>query len=200
MNDTLLRMDTSIGRISGYLPNAFVMFIIMFAMSWATFAQSVSPKRGGKSGQASSPKNMLRELSPQDLTKHADLIAIGKISAITSSWSEGNKRIITDVNLTVKQYLKGQLQSEVVTISHPGGEVGEIGELYSHTPRFKKDEEVLVFAKKDGKGKFQIVGGERGKYTVATDHRSGKKMISEEITLDDFAARVKGYIRQQLDK
>ena len=84
------------------------------------------------------------------LSKGADVIVTGKVAKQKSSWNKDKTRIYTQATLQVDEYLKGNSGNSVV-VTYPGGEVGDVGELYTHMPRFTNDENVLVFLKKDQK-------------------------------------------------
>ena len=74
-------------------------------------------------------------------------------------------------------------------VKYLGGEVGDVGELYSHMPVFKEKEDVLVFLKKNEQDKeYRILKGEEGKISVFADEKSGEKVTSSNISLKDNPA------------
>jgi hypothetical protein len=107
-----------------------------------------------------------------------------------SEWDETRSRIRTRVSLTVDEYLKGG-SGGTIEVFIPGGEVDGVGELYSHTARFKQNEEVIVFAEKDKKGRYRITGGNEGKLAVMSDEKTGKRFISGDRPLEEFKADIK---------
>ena len=131
------------------------------------------------------------------LTRQADLIVVGKVSGLKAGWASDRSRILTTVTLAVDQTLKGKAGSGFVTIVVPGGEVDGVGELYSHTARFSKDEDVVVFAAKDKKGDFRVTGGSEGKVSIRRDEISGRPRISDGMNLDDFTNRIKSAVQTQ---
>ena len=88
-------------------------------------------------------------LTTEQLTDRAEIVVIGKVTALNSAWSSDRKKIFTRVTLTVEQYLKGDQSLHTLTLVVPGGEVNETGEVYSHVARFKSNEDVVVFAQRD---------------------------------------------------
>jgi len=72
-----------------------------------------------------------------------------------------------------------------------------VGELYTHTARFSKDEEVLVFVKKDRKNNLIVAGGNEGKFKVTKNEFTGERMVPGGLTLKMFTARVKNILEQQ---
>lgn len=130
------------------------------------------------------------------LAKKAEVVAVGKVTGLKAEWDQNKSRIVTRVTMAVGEYLKGGAGS-VMTITSPGGEVDGVGEWYSHTARFTKDEDVVVFAEKDAKGNFRVSGGQEGKISIKKDQASGQPRISERVSLDEFKTRVKDAVRAQ---
>jgi hypothetical protein len=131
----------------------------------------------------------------ESMSKNADLIITGKVTQQSSSWNENQTRIYTQATIQVEEYLKGSNNSGPVIISYLGGEVGEVGEMYSHMPRFEDNEEVLVFLKKDDKStNYKVFNGEEGKINIITDPRTGEKVTSSNVSVSIFKAQIKSYI------
>jgi hypothetical protein len=72
-----------------------------------------------------------------------------------------------------------------------------VGELYTGTARFEKDEEVVLFLSKDLKGNFRVTGSNQGKFRVVKDERTGRKVIGKSRFLDDFKLRIKDIVEMQ---
>lgn len=160
-----------------------------------------------------------RKLTTQDLTDRAEIVAVGKVIGIRSEWNQERTRIYTKVTIAVDQYVKGERPEKILTVTHLGGEVGEVGELYSGTPKFQMDEEVLIFVEKDRKDNLRITGGAQGKLRIMEDEKTGKKILRDvplrlegegkpgkrsttrtaaygKIILEDFIREVEGYIKE----
>ena len=134
----------------------------------------------------------------QSLSKGADVILTGKVTKQNSSWNKDKSRIYTDVTLEVEEYLKGNNGNKTLVVTTPGGEVGEVGELYTHMPRFSKDEEVLLFVKKDTKDmNYKVLNGEDGKMTLYTDKKTGEKITSSNKKISKLKNEIKKYVEQQ---
>ena len=132
------------------------------------------------------------------LSKGADVILTGKVTHKKSSWNETKTRIYTKTTLQVEEYLKGKNNGESVEITYPGGEVGDVGELYTHMPKFEENEEVLVFLKKDGKNKgYKVLNGEEGKITVLSDPKTKEKVTSSNLRIKDLKSQIKSFINEQ---
>jgi hypothetical protein len=141
-----------------------------------------------------------QELRLEDLTKRAEVIVVGKISNVKSVWNNEKTRIYTKVTVDVGEYVKGENPDRTLVITQLGGEVDGVGELYTHTPRFSKEEEVLLFVKKDSRNNLMIEGGDEGKYVVTKNKLTGEKMVQGGLTLKSFTSRVKRIVEQQMIK
>ena len=137
-----------------------------------------------------------REMRLDDLAKKAEAIVVGKVSSVRSEWNKERTRIYTKVTLDVGEYVKGDKPTSTLVITQLGGEVDGVGEFYTHTPRFSKEEEVLLFVKKDKRDNFIIEGGEQGKFKVTRDDMTGEKMIQAGLSLKMFTSRLKKMIQQ----
>lgn len=131
-----------------------------------------------------------------ELTKRAELVAVGRVAAMKAEWNETRSSIRTRVTLSVDEYVKGSA-GKSLDVFVPGGEVDGVGELYTHTPRFSRDEDVVVFLEKDKKNRYRVSGGDQGKYAVRMDKKSGKRIVSEYWPLEDFKGQIKRSMRAQ---
>lgn len=129
------------------------------------------------------------------MSKNADLIIAGKVTEQTSGWNENKTRIYTQATIQVEDYLKGSNNSGAIVISYLGGEVGDVGELYSHMPRFENNEEILVFLKKDEKStSYKVLNGEEGKINVMIDPKTGEKVTTSNVNINSLKAQIKSYL------
>ena len=135
----------------------------------------------------------------EELAQRAEVVAVGKVTAMKAEWDQTKTRIVTRVTMAVGEYLKGSA-GNVMTIISPGGEVDGVGEWYSHTARFQKDEDVVVFAEKDKKGDYRVAGGQEGKISIKKDEATGMALVSEQTTLDDFKAQIRNALNVQQSK
>lgn len=132
------------------------------------------------------------------LSKGADVIFTGKVIQQKSMWNDSKTRIYTKAILEVDEYLKSNITGESIEVTYLGGEVGEIGEFYTHMPRFKNDEEVLVFLKKDeGNSRYTVFNGEDGKITIINDEKTGEKVTSSYLNVKNLKAQIKGYLNEK---
>lgn len=143
------------------------------------------------------PAYLAQQMSSElrDLSTGADIIVTGKVSEQTSSWNEDKTRIYTKATILVDEYLKGNNTGNTVTVKYLGGEVGEIGEMYSHMPRFEDKEEVLVFLQKDDKNtEYKVYNGENGKISIVNDPKTGEQVTTSNLRISSLKSQIKSYI------
>ena len=133
----------------------------------------------------------------KNLTNGADIILTGKVTEQASSWNENKTRIYTKATIQVNEYIKGNNTGGTVTVNYPGGEIGEIGEMYSHMPRFKDNEEVLVFLKKSRNNTdYKVLNGEEGKINLLNDEVTGEKITSSRVPLNSLKEQISNYLNE----
>lgn len=156
----------------------------------------------------------VKKMSPKDLTDESTAVLYGKCSKIKSEWNDKKDLIFTYVTIVPEEYLKGNLGSEAVILV-PGGRVGDIIYEVSETPVFYEGEEVAAFIWTNPAGKNLVVGGYQGKMKITKDN-NGKRIVegfgldeeastdgegkvspgqAKKVSLDDFTAKVKGYMK-----
>jgi hypothetical protein len=112
----------------------------------------------------------------QELTNESTSILYGKCTRLESAWTEDKSMILTRVTVVPEQYLKGNLGNEV-TITVPGGQVGDIIYEVSEMPAFQKGEEVFAFIWQNPSGMNLVTGGYQGKLKIRTDAKTGTKTL-----------------------
>jgi len=132
----------------------------------------------------------------KSLSKGSDVIATGKVTKQKSSWNKNKTRIYTEATLMVDEFVKGNQNGGNIVVKYPGGEVGDVGELYTHMPRFENNEEVLVFLKKDTKdAAYKVFHGEEGKIKVLNDLKTGEKVTSSNVQIKYLKTQIKNYLK-----
>jgi hypothetical protein len=135
--------------------------------------------------------------SMEQLAKESDAVVVGKVAGLSPEWNSTKTRIQTRVTIAVDQSVKGDPSLKSMTIVVPGGEVDGVGEVYSHAPRFLRDEDVVVFAKKSTSGTFQVANGNQGKFTIQKDDISGRMVVDGANTLEALTTKVKSALAVQ---
>ena len=92
----------------------------------------------------------------------------------------------------MEEYLKGENSDRTIIVTHPGGEIGNVGELYTHIPTFQNKEEVLLFVKKNLRDKnFEVFQGENGKLSLIEDKGTGEKRTTQNWRVDKLKEEIK---------
>lgn len=134
----------------------------------------------------------------KNLAVGADIIVIGKVVDQKSQWNTDQTRILTKSTIQVDEYLKGNSGNNSIVVITPGGEVGEVGELYSHMPRFTNDEEVLVFVKENKRDlSYRVLNGEDGKITLYRDEKTGEIITPLNKKISTLKKEIKGYVEKE---
>lgn len=98
------------------------------------------------------------------LFDQADYVVEGRVEQIASAWDAGG--IVTRVVLAVSVSLKGDLDGRV-TITHLGGQVGDIGMVVSTEPRFSVGEKARVYLVRHADGTLRVLWGSEGKVILS---------------------------------
>ncbi len=139
------------------------------------------------------------DVATKELCQRAEIIAVGKVASLESHWEANKSAIVTYVTLNVGEYLKGNAGQSLV-LAAPGGEVDGVGEYYSHAARFARNEDVVVFAERDARGRYRVAGGQRGKLTVTKDADTGVNIVAERQRLEDFKSMISTAIKPQVEQ
>jgi hypothetical protein len=141
-----------------------------------------------------------KSISTDELVKRADVVVLGKVTKLKSEWNKDKSRILTLVSVEVDQVLKGQGSEKEVAITTLGGEIDGVGEIYSHSARFRSNEEVVVFAEKGPQNQLRVAGGEQGKFTVKPSETDRMGRTVNSVPLEEFTRRIKEAVRTQNPK
>jgi hypothetical protein len=101
--------------------------------------------------------------SVEELARASDAVLRGTVEHVASRRVGG--RIVTDVAIARAELWRGSAPAHL-TIVVPGGEVDGIGQRVEGAPTFAAGEDVVVFVRGAGQGRFHVVGLAQGKYRV----------------------------------
>jgi len=130
----------------------------------------------------------------EEMTHKAEIIALGKVEAAESVWSDDGRIIVTRATVAVERSLKGGPRSRVV-VETPGGKIGDQLMVASSSPIFSVGERVVLFLERVGQQeRFGVVGWNLGKMVIRRDPRTGRELVSdrtvEAVYLDRQGKRV----------
>jgi hypothetical protein len=159
----------------------------------------------------------LKKMSVEEMTTESTSILYGKCTKVESAWSGNQDIILTTVTVVPDAYLKGNFGSEV-TITVPGGRVGDIIYEVSDMPIFTEGDDVFTFLWKHPSGMNLVTGGTQGKLDIVADQNSGVRLVNKrqpgtstpirantqttpklkkakKTSLDEFSTEVRGYLK-----
>ncbi|MGE0434633.1 MAG: hypothetical protein AB7K09_20955 [Planctomycetota bacterium] len=110
---------------------------------------------------------VVRRASLEGLTNESGCVVRGRIIASEARWEGG--LIYTRHQLRVTTCLKGTAKGgDVVIISTLGGQIGDTGQVCCGEASFRAAEDVYCFLRKDGVGRWRVVGMNQGRFSVLT--------------------------------
>ncbi|MEK3796353.1 matrixin family metalloprotease [Paenibacillus sp. FSL R7-0204] len=99
------------------------------------------------------------------LTKAADLVIKGKVSEeIGSVFRKGDYlNYSTEVNVDINEIIKGdQISEQSIIVSQMGGSDGEVTVFSDDTTHLKKNQDVILFLRKNADGTFRSINEDDG--------------------------------------
>jgi len=132
------------------------------------------------------------------LSEGADLILTGKVTQQSSDWNQDRTKIYTNATIQVEEYLKGNINESSIVVTYLGGEVGDVGELYTHMPKFEDDEEILVFLQRSqSTSTYKVFNGEEGKISIVYDKNTGEQVTTSYVRINSLKAQIRNSIKKQ---
>jgi hypothetical protein len=107
-------------------------------------------------------------LSFEELTDQSEIVVSGQITRSWADWDAEHKFIWTHYELSVSDTLKGSAGS-TVTLSEPGGIVGDKGMSVAGAVGYQQGEKVVVFVQRMPNGYLRTAGWSQGKFRVDQD-------------------------------
>lgn len=158
-------------------PVLLVLILLNFVMIGATLTFSPwdgQPYRAAATWSTPNPSALQPLTADQSLdtllaplVQHASAIAYGHVLHHLVTWNDAHTQIETHFTVAVVHTLVGQLPKQV-TVVVPGGYLpaAAIGMWSSHSAVLADGEGALLFLKATAQG-YEVVRGEKGKFTVA---------------------------------
>ena len=115
--------------------------------------------------------------SIDQLTRQSDEIVHGTVESIESYME--NDQIFTEVDIRVIEYLKGKTSDKIVTLKLYGGTANGLRTRVIGAPCLSPREEVVLFLKDIGNGKFCILNLAEGKFSVQTGADKVKRVVRD---------------------
>lgn len=134
---------------------------VLLAIAVITSGSSFALQSGQSSPQEAS-RDPYAWPSLSELVERADTIVAGEVLEMRSAWTADRRGIFTTVTLRPDRRFKGGERS-LIRFRIPGGTVGDIRLMVTHTASLVIGEQVLVFLAGDSGRLPRVVAGEAGK-------------------------------------
>ncbi|WNG44229.1 matrixin family metalloprotease [Archangium minus] len=122
----------------------------------------------------------LMALDVPALTRGSDLVVHGRVVRATSRQVQGTGRIVTDVEVTADEVLRGSAERSSVHVVLPGGTVGDLRQHISGAPELVSGEEVVLFLARGTEG-LRVVGLAQGAFHVQRSQEGRKVLARAEL-------------------
>ncbi len=128
----------------------------------------------------SAPASVLVKLSLGELAGRADRALVGTVEEVRSRFLGDGGYIVTEVRVRCTRELLGVPAGTVFTVTHLGGEVGEIGQKVFGEASYQVGQEVLLLAE-ERVGAFFAVGMAQGALHIEREPHSGERRVRVEL-------------------
>jgi hypothetical protein len=117
-----------------------------------------------------------RRMSLDSLIRSSDLVIYGCVAQNRSLRDAATGLIWTQTDIRVCDALKGRPGASI-TVTEPGGVREGIGEFYPGVPRFRPDEELVLFLYRTPQNRLRVTGAAQGIYAVRSNPQTGEKWV-----------------------
>jgi hypothetical protein len=108
---------------------------------------------------------LVRPTTVEAMARRSDAVVRGFVVSRRSEWAGEGKRIITVVEIETSDVWRGEAPA-AFTVVVPGGTVGGIGQHVAGAPQFTVGEEVALFLRRAGPGRFRVKNLALGKFAI----------------------------------
>jgi hypothetical protein len=120
-----------------------------------------------------------RRLDFSVLAQRAQMVVVARVVASRPFWDPATRTIWTNTELQILEAVKGG-GSRSVTVTEPGGIIGNTGHWFPGVPSFAAGEEVVLFLYHSRK-RIRVLGLNQGVYTVSVDEATGARVVRPRI-------------------
>ena len=116
------------------------------------------------------------------LIDRSDYIVYGRVLWHHPIWDQATQTIWTITELQVLDGPKGRLGS-VVRVTEPGGVLGDVGHIFPGVPRFRTNQEVVLFLYQASGNRIRVTGMQQGVFLVMTDGATRDRLLQPLVPL-----------------
>lgn len=129
---------------------------------------------------------IMKYMSIGDLTAASDMIVIGQIVSIKSTWNTGHTMINTDIVIKPETILMGDSSQANISFRMPGGLVGDTATVLIGAPSFHSEEEVVLFLGYGGLGipesVLSVPSLSLGKFVIHSKPDTKSRVVSRDLS------------------
>lgn len=123
----------------------------------------------------------VERLDFRGLTAYATNVVVGTVGGSTVERTADGGLIVTRVELSIHEQWKGTIDSKSITLSIPGGRIGnEVVEM-SGVPVLVRGESALLFLEKNPDGAFGVISFAQGSYKLGVEATTGEKIATRDV-------------------
>ncbi len=111
--------------------------------------------------------SVVMALSVEDLARRSDLVVLGQVASVQTSWASDHHHIYRRVLVKTEQSWKGNGSKEVVVVL-PGGEIDGVGEKVVGEPTFSEGMRGVFFLEPAGHA-HRVIGLSQGFFLSGPD-------------------------------
>jgi hypothetical protein len=150
--------------------------------------------------EAAWASSTVQKLTFEELARQADVIVRGRVAESKTIPSSDGTFLTTRIAVSVEEQFKGQKVSSV-TLTLPGGSVGNVVQGSPGTPDFSPGEEVFLLLHRRRNQDYHLVGGKQGKFNARPEPGSNQKIVEglahRTESYDSFVDRLAKALKQQ---
>ncbi len=119
-------------------------------------------------------------LDDETKTELADVVIEGRVEAVDASLMRNGTTVQTSITFLVQDTLKGRLNKQsYLSLTLPGGRVGDHATFITELPTFEQGEDVVLFLVEVEGGGYATVGGFQSKVLIVTDAKTGDRYVAK---------------------
>ncbi|MEW6127080.1 MAG: putative Ig domain-containing protein, partial [Acidobacteriota bacterium] len=111
-------------------------------------------------------------------------IVRARVLAVGTSYDEQTNRVYSYITLRIQEVLKGKIKERKIVLKELGGETPTMGTLVYGNPRYRPEQNVIVFLDTWRDGSYRTHQMYLGKYNIEMDEQTGHEMAVRE-TVDE---------------
>lgn len=137
--------------------------------AWRALAAALLPAGVGISVLVSGLEaTTVKQFSLEQMVRKSHRIILGRRVSQETYWNKTRTRILTATRFAVTEDLKGESRG-TATVVTVGGAMDGLTLLVSGTPRFRENEEVLLFLEGGKSGHWILMGLSQGMFRITAD-------------------------------